>query len=121
MVATLVLGVALHLNLGDYLLRLGLPVLPAVLDVFDIATGNAALGRSRGRLAHEADRLYEQACDTGVPPTILECRALQDEIYATRRTVGVPSWFYRVTRTRRQLNMEEVAREQVERLPAGLR
>jgi hypothetical protein len=119
--ATLIIGVVLGLSLGEYLLRLGLPVLPAVLDVFDIANSNAALGRDRARLAHETDRLYTTACNTGVAPSVAACRSLQDEIYASRRTMGVPSWFYRLTRHRRQRNMEEVTREQVERLPELLR
>jgi hypothetical protein len=50
-----------------------------------------------------------------------ECRGLQDEIYATRRVLGVPDWFYRLTRKRRQRNMQDVATEQVQRLPATLR
>ena len=48
-------------------------------------------------------------------------RGLQDEIYASRRVVAVPDWFYRVTRERRQRNMQDAAREQAQRLPAALR
>ncbi len=121
LVGTLILGVALGLNLGDYLLRLGLPVLPAVLDILDLANGNEELGRSRTRLAHEADRLYADACSTGVAPSLDACRSLQDEIYANRQVIGVPSWFYSLTRGRRQRNMEEAASEQAQRLPASLR
>jgi hypothetical protein len=87
---TLILGITLHLSLGEYILRLGLPVLPAILDVLDIANGNETLGQSRERLSHEADRLYTDACRTGTAPSIHECRSLQDEIYTTRRIMGVP-------------------------------
>jgi SMODS-associating 4TM effector domain len=118
---TVILGLVLGLSLGGYLLRLGIPILPAVLDISDVADDNAALGRSRGRIAYEANRLYEKACDTQNAPTIQECRTLQDEIYSSRRVMGVPSWFYRLTRSRRQRNMEEVTREQVDNLPASLR
>jgi SMODS-associating 4TM effector domain len=121
LVGTVVLGVALGLSLGDYLLRLGLPVLPAILDVLDIANGNEILGRSRARLAHEADHLYAEARKTGTAPSIQDCRSLQDEIYTMRRIMGVPSWFYRLTRHRRQRNMIEVTQEQVSHLPASLR
>jgi hypothetical protein len=120
-VGTLVLGVALGLSLGEYLLSLGLPVLPAMLDILDIANGNEVLGYSRARLAHEADRLYAEARTTGTAPSIQDCRSLQDEIYTTRRIMGVPSWFYRLTRHRRQRNMDEVTQEQVSNLPASLR
>lgn len=120
-IATLVIAVVLHLDVGDYLLRLGLPVLPAVLDVLDIATSNDALGRRRAVIGAEANRLYVRARDGGAPPTPEECRRLQDEIFASRRVMGAPGWFYRLTRTRRQRNMEEVVREQVDRLPPALR
>jgi hypothetical protein len=121
LVATILLGIALSMNLGEYLLRLGLPVLPAVLDIFDIASANDAIGRRRVLIAEEADRLYTRARDSAVAPSEAECRRLQDEIYGTRRVMGIPDWFYRLTRRRRQRNMEEVAREQVERLPPSLR
>lgn len=121
LVLTVMLGLLLGLDLGDYLLRLGLPVLPAALDVLDIATANAELARSRGRLQREADSLYVRARDTHQPPSVHDCRGLQDEIYATRRVPGVPDWFYRLTRERRQRNMQDVAREHAQRLPAVLR
>jgi hypothetical protein len=118
---TVVLGLILGLELGEYLLRLGLPVLPAALDILDIATANAALARSRGQLQLETDSLYARARDAGQPPSMHDCRVLQNEIYATRRVIGVPDWFYRLTRERRQRNMQDVAREQAQRLPATLR
>lgn len=119
--ATIALGVVLELSLGAYLLRLGVPALPAVLDLFDIADRNAGVGRHRKRLAEEADRLYERARDEGLAPSVGACRTLQDEIFATRRAMGVPSWFYRITMKRRQRNMEEAATEQVRLLPPELR
>jgi len=76
-------------------------------------TANDALDRSRARVAQEADALYARARDGGHAPTEEECRRLQDEIYTSRRVMGVPGWFYRLTPGRRQRNMEEVAREQV--------
>jgi SMODS-associating 4TM effector domain len=117
---TIVLGLALDLSLGEYLLRLGVPVLPAILDLFDVAGSNAALGRSRARIADEADKLYITARDSAVPPSVDECRSLQDQIFATRRVMGAPAWFYRLTHRKRQRNMEEVAAEQVRLLPESL-
>lgn len=119
--ATIVLGLVLELSLGEYLLSLGVPALPAVLDLFDIADRNAAVGRYRNRLAEEANRLFESARHEGLAPPVHVCRTLQDEIFATRRTMGVPSWFYRITMKRRQRNMEEAATEQSQLLPAELR
>jgi hypothetical protein len=53
--------------------------------------------------------------------SVHDCRGLQHELYASRRVVGVPDWFYRLTRERRQRNMQDVAREQAQRVPAALR
>ncbi|MBS1891563.1 MAG: hypothetical protein JST59_09730 [Actinobacteria bacterium] len=119
--ATIVLGVVLGLSLGEYLLRLGVPVLPACLDVLDIAKANAQVARSKRRLEQRADLLLEGARTSGTMPTIAECRELQDEIYATRLMPGVPSWMYAVTRGERQQNMEDVVRSQVATLPAMVR
>lgn len=121
LVLTVALGLILGLDLSEYLLRLGLPVLPAALDVLDIASANTGLARSRGQLQLEADSLYARARETGRPPSMHQCRGLQDEIHATRRVLGVPNSFYRLTRERRQRNMQDVAREQAQRLPAVLR
>jgi hypothetical protein len=120
-IATIVLGVVLGLSLGEYLFRLGVPVLPACLDVLDIAKANAWVAISKARLEQRADLLLEGAHTSGTPPTIAECRELQDGIYATRLLPGVPSWMYAVTRGERQQNMEDVVRSQVATLPAMLR
>lgn len=120
-VATIVLGVVLGLSLGEYLLRLGVPVLPAGLDVLDIAKANAQVARSKRRLEQRADLLLDGARTSGTAPTIAECRELQDGIYATRLLPGVPSWMYAVTRGERQQNMEDVVRSQVATLPEMLR
>lgn len=119
--ATVVLGVVLDLSLGEYLLRLGVPVLPACLDVLDIAKGNARVASTKTRLEQRADRLLECAYTTGTPPAIVECRELQDGIFATRLLPGVPSWMYAITRGERQRNMEDTVARQVSQLPSALR
>lgn len=121
LVLTIVLGWALGLELGEYLLRLGLPVLPLALDVLDVATANADVGHSKVRVEREASALYTRAKAVGQPPSTEDCRQLQDEIYATRRLPGVPNFFYRLTHAGRQQNMEDVAATQVQELPGGLR
>jgi len=118
---TLVLGLALELTLSDYLLRLGLPMLPALLDIADIARANSQVAQSKTRLESQATSLLERAETTGTPPTVGDCRQLQDGIYTTRLLPGVPNWMYWFTRKDRQQNMESVARAQVQRLPTALR
>jgi hypothetical protein len=120
-VATIVLGVVLGLSLGEYLLRIGVPVLPACLDVLDIAKANARVAESKARLEQRADLMLEGARASGTPPMTGECRELQDGIHATRLLPGVPSWMYAVTRGERQQNMEDVVRNQIATLPATLR
>jgi hypothetical protein len=58
-VATLVTGIALGLSLGEYLLRLGVPVLPAGLDVLDIAKANSQVAVAKRRLENRADELLQ--------------------------------------------------------------
>jgi SMODS-associating 4TM effector domain len=118
---TLLLGVALDLSLGEYLLRLGIPALPAALDVLDIAKGNAKVAEVKARLENEADALLSGAQATARAPSVAECRELQNGIYATRLLPGVPNWMYKLTRTQRQGNMEQTVRSQVDSLPAALR
>jgi hypothetical protein len=119
--ATVVGALAFNLTLGEYLLHLGLPALPATLDVLDIANINTELSRRRGRLEHEVDALLTRAVTSGQAPAETEARRLQDEIYASRRLAGVPGWFYKLTRERRERNMREAAGEQLELLPDRLR
>lgn len=121
LVGTVILGVALDLSLGEYLLRLGLPVLPAALDVLDIAKTNTEVAAAKTRLETEADALLSRARTTATPPTVAECRDLQNGIYATRLRPGVPNYVYRATRARRQENMDETVQMQVLSLPTSLR
>lgn len=121
LVGTVILGVNLDLSLGQYLLRLGIPVLPAALDVLDIAKTNAEVAAAKTRLEKEADALLRRACTTATPPTVTECRDLQNGIYGTRLRPGVPDYVYKITRARRQENMDETVHMQVLSLPASLR
>lgn len=119
--ATVVLGIGLNLSLGEYLLRLGLPVLPAALDVLDIARDNATIARKKMRLETEANSLLARTNATGIAPTVAECRDLQSGIFATRLLPGVPSWMYRLTQHKRQENMNDAVRVEVDKLPLALR
>jgi hypothetical protein len=121
LIATLIIGTVLGLSLGEYLLRLGVPVLPACLDLLDIAKANSQAADTKRRLEDQADMLLTRACSTAIPPTITECRELQDGIYTTRLLPGVPNWMYEITRSKRQQNMEDTVRHQVSTLPAVLR
>lgn len=119
--STAVIGVAIGLDLGEYLLLLGLPTLPLALDLLDVADESMQVTRMKVRTERRATALYVRAQSSGVPPTIADCRQIQDEIYATRLLPAVPNWFYRVTRNRRQQNMEEVAATQANALPSPLK
>lgn len=118
---TAILGLLLDLSLADYLLFLGLPILPAALEVLEVADENTELAESRGRLQRRTDLLFDDACNAGTSPSAADCREIQNGVYWSRRLAGVPGWFHRLTKQRRQRNMGEAAREQVERLPASLR
>lgn len=118
--ATVVLGLVLGLTLGDYLLRLGVPVLPAVLDILDIGTDNADLAKQKTHLELEARALFDQALSTPESITAAQCRDVQNGIFATRLRPGVPNWLYQRTRKNRQEDMEDVVRREVASLPYTL-
>jgi hypothetical protein len=119
-VAIIVLALGLGLTLGEFLLRLGLPYLPLAFEMLDVADQNSRLAELKLRLEEDADALFAEAV-AGRSPTPEACRQLQDEIFVSRRGVGIPNWFYRVTRTERQENMEQVAAEMVAALPHSLK
>ncbi|HEX8647660.1 MAG TPA: S-4TM family putative pore-forming effector [Thermoleophilaceae bacterium] len=118
---TIVLGLLLDLSLAGYLLRPGLPMLPALIEILDIAQANSQVAHAKARLEDQARDLLERAEVTGRPPTVDDCRQLQNGIYATRLLPGVPNWMYWLTRKGRQQNMEGSVLTQVQRLPASLR
>jgi hypothetical protein len=119
-IGIIALALALDLSLGEFLLRLGLPYLPLAFEMLDVADENSRFAELKLRLEENADALFAEAVD-GTAPTVESCRQLQDEIFASRRGVGIPQWFYSVTRDGRQRNMEEVAAELVRKLPPSLK
>jgi SMODS-associating 4TM effector domain len=118
--AIIVLALCLGLTLGEFLLRLGLPYLPLAFEILDVGDQNSRLGELKLRLEEDADILFAEAV-AGKLPMPDACRQLQDEIFVSRRGVGIPNWFYRVTRNERQENMEEVAAAMVAALPPSLK
>lgn len=120
-VVTLIVGVVLGLSLGDYLLRLGVPILPAGLDVLDMATDNARLADGKVHLEAEANALLVESKRTQQVPEERAVRELQNAIYATRLRPGVPQWIYRLTRADRQDDMGAATRIDVEGLPDALK
>jgi hypothetical protein len=118
--AIVALALVLDLSLGEFLLRLGLPYLPLAFEMLDVADENSRLAELKLWLEENADSLFSAAVD-GIAPSLESCRQLQDEIFVSRRGVGIPQWFYSVTRGGRQRNMEEVAAEQVGKLPPSLK
>lgn len=121
LVSTVVIAVAMQLEVGEYLLRLGLPVMPAVLDLFDVASDSETVGERRGHLAVRTNELYDEAQRTGSPPGVQAVRDLQDGMYVSRCSLGVPQWVYKLSREQREANMAVVTGEQVAGLPVHLR
>jgi hypothetical protein len=101
-VATVLLGLGAHLELDEYLIKLGLPITPALLDAVE-------LGRTHLRFASRREQLVRDMTDVwkthktslaDLPPS--ECRRLQDEAYRLRRDAPrVPALFYKFWRNAR--------------------
>lgn len=119
--ATIIGGVAFDLTLGEYLLHLGLPVLPAAIDVLEMAGASSELSQRRGLIELRTNDLLEQASSHAALPTVGDVRLVQDAVFAARRLGRVPQWFYKLTRERRERNMRDAAQELIDGLPAALR
>jgi hypothetical protein len=106
-VAGIVMGIAAHLSLGEYLVKIFLPSQPAFVDVVDLWRNHWQQSRAKGRIEEHADELWGRACAAGVAPSSDDCRQVQDETYRLRlHGPQVAEWFYRLRRGSDQKAME---------------
>lgn len=100
--ATVVVGLARDISLTVYVSVLAAPALPWLLDVADLTTLHWRAAGRRGEIEAELTETWRTAAGNGAIPAET-LRAAQDRIFAARRSTGrVPTWFYRLYRTRNQ-------------------
>jgi hypothetical protein len=120
-VAVALVGALKHLELEDLLLKLFLPVAPALVDLSELPREHRGAEQAKEKTGDTIADLRDQ-CEAGRPVTAEDCREIQDAIYHLRGTnPAVPSWFHR--RLRRKVTAANEAamrtlKEQIEAMAA---
>lgn len=105
-------------SVGDFLIAVILPMLPALLDATDLCQAHWRATAERADLEAALDQRIDQAT-TGELPTQHELRALQDEIDRQRASQpAVPDWFYALRRAAYEDSMRAAAETLAKRLDA---
>ena len=103
-----VLGVSLGLGLSDFLLGVALPLLPALLDVFEQWDSTRSAGRERRAIADGIERRIRRVDGDAV--TGQDLLIWQDQLYDLRRRAPqIPDLVYTGTRRRNELAMTAAA------------
>lgn len=94
-----IIAVALHLTLADYLVKLFLPTAPALLDAVELSRSHRSTSDTRTSDVVAIDDLYNEHRDDLSAIPIHEVRAVQDASFIARTdTPRVPGWFYAIRR-----------------------
>ncbi|HVF05264.1 MAG TPA: S-4TM family putative pore-forming effector [Frankiaceae bacterium] len=105
---TLAFGLLEDLTLVDYLIKLGLPISPALLDTVELGRTHLRFAGRRERLVRDMTDLVKEhrASLADVPAS--ECRRVQDEAYRLRRDAPrVPKFYYDLRRNARHATTVE--------------
>jgi hypothetical protein len=113
LLVTIAIGVVEGASLSEYLIRLFLPSMPALMDGTDLARTHRQVAERRSHVEESAERLL-----LNVDTSQEDVRRLQDQIFEIRRQPPrVPNWFYRLRRQRDDRAMREAADALVARIP----
>lgn len=97
LVAGVIVGAAAHVGLTNYVLRLFLPTVPALLDTIDLSRAHWATSQRKARIEAAADDLWATGVRTLSAVTVADCRQLQDQSYELRRHgPRVATWLYKL-------------------------
>ena len=96
-----VVAIVRDLSLVDYLVKIFLPIAPALLDSIDLARLHWQVARGREQVEHRIHDLWEgYKAGTG-EVTVADCREIQNSAYLLRRDgPRVPNLFYKLRRGR---------------------
>lgn len=107
-VAVVAVGVSRGSSLTTFLLTIALPVLPPLLDAWDLWVEVRAAGRQRRALAAEIEDAVRASKQVSLEPQQL--LAWQSQLYLLRRdSPQVPNCLYRALRPRLEREMSEAA------------
>jgi hypothetical protein len=87
-------AIARSLTLADYLVRLALPLLPALQDAWTLAEEHHRHAAHKARLEDDIVRVLRMRAE-GLDISDTACRDIQDSLYQARITgPTVPSWYH---------------------------
>jgi hypothetical protein len=122
LLAGIIVGIAAHLSLGDYLLKLFLPSQPAFLDTIDLYRSHLRQSSDKGAVEAAADGLWAAGATDRSAVTAADCRHLQDEAYRLRRYgPQIPQWFYKLRRGSDEQAMRDAVAHLISQLPSSTR
>ncbi|MDQ2812355.1 MAG: S-4TM family putative pore-forming effector [Actinomycetota bacterium] len=116
---TVIVAAARGATVGEYLIAVLLPMLPALLDATDLCQAHCRAAAERSGLEAAIDQRLDAAAQ-GRGPALEDLRTLQDEINRQRLTQPpVPDWYYRLRRASYETSMHAAAGRLAERLDAA--
>jgi hypothetical protein len=107
-----VLTAVLHsASLGEYLVTILLPSLPAFLDASELSRVHAAAASARQLVEDQADAFFQSGS-----PSHQDLREIQDQLFNLRREAPlVPQWFYKMIRPGFEEDMQFAAEQLAKR------
>jgi SMODS-associating 4TM effector domain len=118
---TVAVAVIEELSTVNYLARLGLPALPALLIGQKLLTGHREQERLKRQVEEDADQLYDVTLENGTPPSPAQCREFQDSLYTVRAGgASIPRWYYKLRLGHDEHAMREAVAIKIADLPAAL-
>jgi SMODS-associating 4TM effector domain len=113
-IAGVTVGGFTHLSLTDYLVRLFLPSVPALLDTIDLSRTHWSTSRQKGDIEMEADTLWSTGVQQIDAVTDDDCRRLQDQVYRLRlHGPRVATWLYKMRRGNDDRAMREAVAQRI--------
>jgi hypothetical protein len=114
LVAGLIVGAVNSVTLPDYLLRLFLPSVPALLDTIDMSRSHWSISRQKGQIESAADALWATGVHDLTSVTADDCRRMQDQAYRLRLDgPRVSYWLYRLRLTSDDRAMREAVAQRI--------
>jgi hypothetical protein len=124
-VLILLVGVAVALRseatLSNYLLRIFLPTLPALLETIDMARLNWATSRLKGEIESAADALWQAGVEDLTSVTDMDARTLQDQTYRLRlQAPRIAKWLYLMRRASDERAMRAAVEQRIAEYRASI-
>jgi len=118
-ILTIVVATIRGATVGQFLIAVLLPMLPALLDATDLGQAHWHAAAERSELEATLDRRLDQAAQASLSAPE-DLRAVQDEINRQRVTQPpVPDWYYRLRRSSYETSMRAAADRLAQRLDAA--